>query len=102
MMYCFIPTSTKGIYSHMTTQNSSDAQYQEMRDLDSEVFAAISGEIARQRDTLEMMASENFVPRAVLQALGSALTNKYAVGYPGHRYYGGCEHVDIVVHLACI
>ena len=52
----------------MTTQNSSDSQYQEMRDLDPEVYAAINGEIARQRDTLEMIASENFVPRAVLQA----------------------------------
>ena len=84
----------------MATQNSSDAQYQEMRDLDPEVFAAISGEIARQRDTLEMIASENFVPRAVLQAQGSVLTNKYAEGYPGRRYYGGCEHVDIVEDLA--
>ena len=84
----------------MATQNSSDAQYQEMRDLDPEVFAAISGEIASQRDTLEMIASENFVPRAVLQAQGSVLTNKYAEGYPGRRYYGGCEHVDIVEDLA--
>lgn len=84
----------------MTTQNSSDAQYQEMRDLDPEVYAAINGEIARQRDTLEMIASENFVPRAVLQAQGSVLTNKYAEGYPGRRYYGGCEHVDIVEDLA--
>src|SRR5699024_10146270 len=50
VVYCFIPTSTKGIYSHMTTQNSSDARYQEMRDLDPEVYAAINGEIARQRD----------------------------------------------------
>src|SRR5699024_10744735 len=94
------PTSTKGIYSHMATQNSSDAQYQEMRDLDPEVFAAISGEIARQRDTLEMIASENFVPRAVLQAQGSVLTNMYAEGYPGSRYDGACEHVDIVEDLA--
>ena len=84
----------------MTTQNSSDAQYQEMRDLDPEVYAAINGEIAGQRDTLEMIASENFVPRAVLQAQGSVLTNKYAEGYPGRRYYGGCEHVDIVEDLA--
>ena len=84
----------------MTTTNKSDVRYQEMRDLDPEVFAAINGEIARQRDTLEMIASENFVPRAVLQAQGSVLTNKYAEGYPGRRYYGGCEHVDIVEDLA--
>ena len=84
----------------MTTTNNSDVRYQEMRDLDPEVFEAISGEIARQRDTLEMIASENFVPRAVLQAQGSVLTNKYAEGYPGRRYYGGCEHVDVVEDLA--
>ena len=60
----------------------------------------MAGELARQRDTLEMIASENFVPRAVLQAQGSVLTNKYAEGYPGRRYYGGCENVDIVEDLA--
>jgi len=60
----------------------------------------MAGELARERDTLEMIASENFVPRAVLQAQGSVLTNKYAEGYPGRRYYGGCEHVDIVETLA--
>lgn len=84
----------------MTNQNSSDARYQELRELDPDVFAAIGGEIARQRDTLEMIASENFVPRAVLQAQGSVLTNKYAEGYPGRRYYGGCEHVDVIEDLA--
>ncbi|AJI78561.1 MULTISPECIES: serine hydroxymethyltransferase [Corynebacterium] len=84
----------------MTTPNSADLRYQEMRELDPEVFDAINGEIARQRGTLEMIASENFVPRAVLQAQGSVLTNKYAEGYPGRRYYGGCEHVDIVEDLA--
>ncbi|MDY3127104.1 MAG: serine hydroxymethyltransferase [Corynebacterium sp.] len=84
----------------MTQQSATDARYQEMRELDPEVFAAIGGEISRQRDTLEMIASENFVPRAVLQAQGSVLTNKYAEGYPGRRYYGGCEHVDVVEDLA--
>ena len=72
----------------------------DLRDLDPEVFGAIQGEISRQRETLEMIASENFVPRAVLQAQGSVLTNKYAEGYPGRRYYGGCEHVDVVEDLA--
>ncbi|ATZ05700.1 serine hydroxymethyltransferase [Corynebacterium striatum] len=84
----------------MTANNSADVRYQEMRELDPDVFNAINGEIARQRDTLEMIASENFVPRAVLQAQGSVLTNKYAEGYPGRRYYGGCEHVDVIEDLA--
>jgi glycine hydroxymethyltransferase len=72
----------------------------ELADVDPEVAAALGGELARQRDTLEMIASENFVPRAVLEAAGSVLTNKYAEGYPGRRYYGGCEQVDIVETLA--
>lgn len=72
----------------------------DLRDLDPDVFGAIQGELSRQRETLEMIASENFVPRAVLQAQGSVLTNKYAEGYPGRRYYGGCEHVDVVEDLA--
>ncbi|MGO3362469.1 MAG: serine hydroxymethyltransferase [Corynebacterium sp.] len=72
----------------------------ELADFDPEVASAIAGELSRQRDTLEMIASENFVPRAVLQAQGSVLTNKYAEGYPGRRYYGGCENVDIVEDLA--
>ena len=57
-------------------------------------------ELARQQDTLEMIASENFVPQAVLDAAGSVLTNKYAEGYPGKRYYGGCEEVDVAEQLA--
>ncbi len=68
--------------------------------LDPEIAAVLDGELARQRDTLEMIASENFVPRAVLQVQGSVLTNKYAEGYPGRRYYGGCEQVDIAETLA--
>ncbi len=73
---------------------------QSLADLDPDLAAAMSGELARQRDTLEMIASENFVPRAVLQAQGSVLTNKYAEGYPGRRYYGGCEYVDVVEDIA--
>ncbi|WJY89411.1 serine hydroxymethyltransferase [Corynebacterium confusum] len=84
----------------MTASNNADVRYQELRELDPDTHAAITGELARQRDTLEMIASENFVPRAVLQAQGSVLTNKYAEGYPGRRYYGGCEHVDVVEDLA--
>ena len=71
-----------------------------LAEVDPEVAAAIDGEVARQRDTLEMIASENFAPRAVLEAVGSVMTNKYAEGYPGRRYYGGCDQVDIVEELA--
>ncbi|MEJ2885761.1 serine hydroxymethyltransferase [Actinomycetospora aeridis] len=67
---------------------------------DPEVAAAVAGELRRQDRTLEMIASENFAPLAVMQAQGSVLTNKYAEGYPGRRYYGGCEHVDVVEQLA--
>jgi glycine hydroxymethyltransferase len=71
-----------------------------LAEVDPEVAAALADELARQRSTLEMIASENFVPRAVLEAQGSVLTNKYAEGYPGRRYYGGCEFVDVVETLA--
>jgi len=71
-----------------------------LADLDPEVAEAIELERKRQQNTLEMIASENFVPRAVLESQGSVLTNKYAEGYPGRRYYGGCEFVDIVEDLA--
>jgi glycine hydroxymethyltransferase len=71
-----------------------------LADVDPEVAQAIDAELGRQRNTLEMIASENFVPQAVLEAQGSVLTNKYAEGYPGKRYYGGCEFVDIVEQLA--
>lgn len=79
---------------------SEDFRYQDLATFDPEVHEAIVNELSRQRNTLEMIASENFVPRAVLQAQGSVLTNKYAEGYPGKRYYGGCEHVDVVEELA--
>jgi glycine hydroxymethyltransferase len=68
--------------------------------VDPEVASAMAAELGRQRDTLEMIASENFAPAAVLEAQGSVLTNKYAEGYPGRRYYGGCEHVDVIEQLA--
>ena len=71
-----------------------------LAELDPEVAEAIELERKRQQNTLEMIASENFVPRAVMQSQGSVLTNKYAEGYPGRRYYGGCEFVDIVEDLA--
>ena len=67
---------------------------------DPELYAAIEGEERRQRDNLELIASENYASRAVREAMGSVLTNKYAEGYPGRRYYGGCEYVDIAERLA--
>ncbi|AEG83500.1 serine hydroxymethyltransferase [Corynebacterium ulcerans] len=79
---------------------TDDIRNQSLSELDPEVAGAIAGELDRQRSTLEMIASENFVPRAVLQAQGSVFTNKYAEGYPGRRYYGGCENADIVEDLA--
>ncbi|WP_341254231.1 serine hydroxymethyltransferase [uncultured Dietzia sp.] len=82
------------------TDPNTDVFTASLSELDPEVAEAMAGELARQRDTLEMIASENFVPRSVLQAQGSVLTNKYAEGYPGRRYYGGCEHVDVVENLA--
>ena len=69
-------------------------------DLDPEVAAAISGEIGREQRQIELIASENFASPAVLEAQGSVLTNKYAEGYPGRRYYGGCEFVDVAEQLA--
>jgi glycine hydroxymethyltransferase len=71
-----------------------------LTELDPDVAELLDAELARQRGTLEMIASENFAPLAVMQAQGSVLTNKYAEGYPGRRYYGGCEHVDRIEQLA--
>jgi glycine hydroxymethyltransferase len=71
-----------------------------LAEVDPEIAEAIERELARQRGTLEMIASENFVPESILECQGSVLTNKYAEGYPGRRYYGGCEHVDVIEQLA--
>ncbi len=72
----------------------------ELSEFDPEIHAALAAELRRQQGTLEMIASENFAPVAVMQAQGSVLTNKYAEGYPGKRYYAGCEHIDVVERLA--
>src|SRR4029453_15131339 len=69
-------------------------------DFDPEGAELIGKELERQRNGLEMIASENHAPLAVMQAQGSVLTNKYAEGYPGRRYYGGCEHVDVIEQIA--
>ncbi len=73
---------------------------QRLAEIDPEIQDVLDKELGRQRGTLEMIASENFVPHAILEAQGSVLTNKYAEGYPGKRYYGGCEFVDIAENLA--
>ncbi|MCT2592563.1 serine hydroxymethyltransferase [Streptomyces sp. N2-109] len=78
----------------MTLLNSS------LHEVDPDVAAAVDAELHRQQSTLEMIASENFAPVAALEAQGSVLTNKYAEGYPGRRYYGGCEHVDVIEDIA--
>src|SRR2546423_10799040 len=71
-----------------------------LADVDPEVADVLAHELERQQRTLEMIASENFAPQAVLDCQGSVLTNKYAEGYPGRRYYGGCEFVDVAEQLA--
>ncbi|NLJ95811.1 MAG: serine hydroxymethyltransferase, partial [Clostridiales bacterium] len=74
--------------------------FDDVRAFDPEIADAISLEIGRQNDHIELIASENFVSKAVMAAMGSQLTNKYAEGYPGRRYYGGCEFVDMAEKLA--
>src|SRR6266851_4041761 len=78
----------------------SDRMRRPLAEADPEIAAAIDHEIRRQHEGLEMIASENFVSQAVLEAVGSVFTNKYAEGYPGKRYYGGCEYADVVENLA--
>jgi glycine hydroxymethyltransferase len=82
------------------TDLPEDFQTAPLAQVDPEIAAVLDRELARQQGTLEMIASENFVPQAVLEAAGSVLTNKYAEGYPGRRYYGGCEEVDVAEELA--
>ena len=82
------------------TDLSPDYFNKHVADVDPEIAAVLDDELRRQETTLEMIASENFVPQAVLDCQGSVLTNKYAEGYPGKRYYGGCEHVDVAERLA--
>jgi glycine hydroxymethyltransferase len=84
----------------MTVELPDDFQSAPLAEVDPEIAQVLERELARQQGTLEMIASENFVPQAVLDATGSVLTNKYAEGYPGKRYYGGCEEVDVAEQLA--
>src|SRR5919197_2157824 len=76
------------------------ASWERLTETDPEVVAALVGELDRERTTLRLIASENYASPAVLAALGSSMNNKYAEGYPGRRYYGGCEFVDVVERLA--
>ena len=82
------------------TELSPDFFTKPVAEVDPEIAEVLVNEAARQEATLEMIASENFVPQAILDCQGSVLTNKYAEGYPGRRYYGGCEHVDVAERLA--
>ncbi|MGL4790527.1 MAG: serine hydroxymethyltransferase, partial [Anaerotignaceae bacterium] len=72
-----------------------DLEFSEVKAFDPEIGEAISKELFRQRNNIELIASENFVSKAVMEAMGSPLTNKYAEGYPAKRYYGGCQEVDV-------
>ena len=74
--------------------------FDEIKNADIEIAEAMQDEMDRQKSHLELIASENIVSKAVMAAMGSHLTNKYAEGYPGKRYYGGCEYVDVVEELA--
>src|SRR5882762_7459569 len=84
----------------MTTKTEIPIRWRSLAESDPEIAAAIGHELHRQNSGLELIASENFVSEAVLEAAGSVLTNKYAEGYPGKRYYGGCEFVDVAESLA--
>src|SRR5437773_6333659 len=84
----------------MTTQTTARPTWRALADADPEIAGAIRDELHRQNTGVELIASENFVSRAVLEAAGSVLTNKYAEGYPGRRYYGGCEFVDVAERAA--
>src|SRR5277367_5700790 len=84
----------------MTEYKSADFFTADVSTSDPELYRSIAGELGRQRDQIELIASENIVSRAVMAAQGSVLTNKYAEGLPGKRYYGGCEFVDVVERLA--
>jgi glycine hydroxymethyltransferase len=84
----------------MATQTTTPAMWRTLAEIDPEIAGAIRDELHRQNNGLELIASENFVSRAILEAAGSVFTNKYAEGYPGRRYYGGCEYVDVVERAA--
>src|SRR5438270_8590630 len=95
------PPPSSANASNFKTASAPDSFFSaSLEQADPDIAAAIRGELGRQRHEVELIASENIVSRAVLEAQGSVLTNKYAEGYPGRRYYGGCEYVDIIETLA--
>ncbi len=93
------PAFSKGIMATEQTSDSHSSSGGGLARVDPEIYAAIEEEEKRQRENIELIASENFTSRAVMEAQGSCLTNKYAEGYPGKRWYGGCENVDVVEQL---
>src|SRR6478735_9913755 len=95
-----IPSALRGASDGRRMELPVNVLDQHLADFDPEVAELIGKELQRQRNGLEMIASENHAPLAVMQAQGSVLTNKYAEGYPGRRYYGGCEHVDVIEQMA--
>jgi len=101
-MYALECITKRGLFMADAHINEHDAGFfsQSLSESDPEIASAVSREIRRQQQQIELIASENIVSRAVLEAQGSPLTNKYAEGYPGKRYYGGCEYVDIAEELA--
>src|SRR5881275_1759273 len=88
------------IYTRLSTMEGIMSALEALWRNDPDIASILNSEARRQRDGLELIASENYVSRAVLEAQGSVLTNKYAEGYPGKRYYGGCEYVDVAESLA--
>lgn len=90
----------QSVLTKSKTMNKNTAVNSFLKDQDPEIYQAIKGELHRQNDNIELIASENFTSAAVLEAMGSVLTNKYAEGYPSKRWYGGCEHVDVAERLA--
>src|SRR6185369_14390602 len=92
--------SRRSARTSIAWSNSGGADVSELRDQDPAIAEAIASERRRQLGTLELIASENFASDAVLEAMGSVMTNKYAEGLPGKRYYGGCEFVDVAENLA--
>lgn len=82
------------------SRKAAPMNYEYIRETDPQIFRPMAFELQRQRDHIELIASENFTSESVMEAMGSHLTNKYAEGYPGHRYYGGCENVDMVERIA--
>src|SRR6202162_925576 len=85
---------------HAEQQREQQRMARPLAQVDPEIYELIGKETARQSSRLELIASENFTSEAILEAAGSTLTNKYAEGYPGKRYYGGCEHMDVIENLA--